>query len=221
LFRQVFAFYSPSGATGFGESPTVYGSISDGTAGDADSVTNVGAQHIVNDNGGSFPESWALGGNFSHRADHCCRFLAFVRVPTATTSAFWLFGLTKFDSTSGGTHFYAGELQAGALALGIAFTLDAGTGNWFVVTNDGVTPASYDTLVPWSDRQFLLEFRIDITNGGVEAWIDNVLVASITTNLPAVSDPLYINVGGYKAGVANTTTGLYISDLKLWERLPV
>jgi hypothetical protein len=208
-----------------GETFSSYGSTAAPDATNLDSATNLNGIQIQSRSpaAGGFNDAWGITGNKPRLAANCKRFLANIYIPIQT--GFWLLGLTAYAANSGGTTFYGGELGPNLLVRGAAFCLGSSLApsvNWQLVTNNGAGTMNFvDTGIAFTGRQTLFELRFDFTKGIVWAVIDNVVRCSSTVQLPAASDTLFMNVGGYKPGVAVSTPNLYLGDIKLWERLPI
>jgi len=127
-------------------------------------------------------------------------------------------GLLGYSSSAGGgLDLYNNQLNVATLQVGIAMYLFGG--NWiFKTATDNTHVTNIDTGVPWQNRQTWIEFRAELPNK-VDAYIDNVLVASSSTNLPAVNATLYLSLTG-NGGVSGDV-GLYLASLKMWERLTI
>jgi len=118
-----------------------------------------------------------------------------------------------------GGHYYTGSYPGGSYPFDSGITNDHvwfradGTGNWFAEITDGSTPDSVDTGVADDNLFHTFEIRTNPSTPSIEYLIDDVLVATFTTDLPDNS----VNAIATIQSGENTNKYLIVDTLFLYQ----
>ena len=127
-----------------------------------------------------------------------------IGIPVLREPSFW-FGINNNGGSipnKGGDTLYAVMFRRLANA------------NWFAVTRNNGTETSVDTGIPATDSKFIkLHFIVAVDNSNVKFYIDDVLVTTITTNIP----PTTVYFSGFLTAQYNYTSSQnWIMYLDFW-----
>lgn len=158
------------------------------------------------------PGQLSLHGNVNHVAGRHCKFLFKGYFSTTGDDLLWLglfslvgnyltnIGRSTAPNASGNDVSYAAFRLANKSGSSLETTWHACTGN-----SDGSSNTASDTGVTQDTSEHTFAIVCDDDNSQVLFYIDGVLKATVTTNLPAANTPMGWFVGAYYASTPPTT----------------
>lgn len=201
--RMTFAF-APIGSAVSNWSVTGDGSTQVGTAGGSGGTAEIGV---------TATGLQGFQGNTGYQFNHAPYFKSAITFGSSVANTRLWFGMT--DQTA--TTMSGSANPAGSYA---AFRYDTSAGDTHLqcVTKDGTTQTIVDSgITPVVGTRYRLAIDMDYDNSQVLFYIEGVLVATITTHLPAAATALrWVQVGNILSGSLQLVYGsLYVIGRKL------